>query len=144
MAKGRGRRNERGIKEKRKQRQMRAVGEGNHDRPGELLWTQQQGAGPWMPRGWTDRADISAGPGVIHNGGDSAALGDDILPPQVMFLGAERNPSPSSASLESSGHLFSLLWMETGKWTSCGLIGVICVCSLMSKSPQSPSSPEPS
>uniref|UniRef100_A0A8C2R9W7 Synaptotagmin-13 n=1 Tax=Capra hircus TaxID=9925 RepID=A0A8C2R9W7_CAPHI len=40
-----------------------------------------------------------------------------------MFLGAERNPSPSSASLESSGHLFSLLWMETGKWTSCGLIG---------------------
>lgn len=31
-------------KEKRKPRQMRAVGEGNHNRPGELLWTQQQGA----------------------------------------------------------------------------------------------------
>ena len=47
--------------------------------------------GPRMPSGWIDRADISAGPGVIHDGGDSAALGDDLLPTQVMFLGAERS-----------------------------------------------------
>ena len=100
--------------------------------------------GPRMPRGWTDRAHISAGPGMIHDGGDSAALDDDILLPQVMFLGAERNPSLSSASAESSGHLLSLLWVETGRRTSCGLTRVICVCSLTSKSPQSPSSPEPS
>lgn len=45
-------------KEKRKPRRMRAVGEGNHNRPGELLWTQQQGA--WAmdacgPTGLTSR-----------------------------------------------------------------------------------------
>ena len=120
---------------------MRAVGEGNHDRPGELLWTQQQGARATDAQG-LDRQGSHLG--MIHDGGDSAALDNDILLPQVMFLGAERNPSLSSLSAESSGHLLSLLWVETGRRTSCGLTRVICVCSLTSKSPQSPSSPEPS
>ena len=98
----------------------------------------------WMHAGWTNRADISAGPSVIHDVGDSAALGDDILPSQVMVLRAESNHSPPSASLESSGHLLSFLWVGTGRRSSRGLIRVICVCSSTSKSPQSPFSPGPS
>lgn len=86
-----------------------------------------------------NRADISADLGMTCDGVDSAGFGGDVLPSHVTLLRAVGNHSPP---IKSRVTIFPTRGWKTGRKSSCGLTGVIWVCSSTLKNPRSPSSPE--